>query len=556
VRTSSTIPTLVLVLAVLSPGAVLAEEVSRLPSPAWIEEPTDPPVFLEPQVRELGGYLSAEPGESKLDTNDAMVARLLRAEVTPLGGQIDDDRHGLFVRGPKEVRDLARRRVLAMREWLRGRTVIHVAAHRLDSPPTGAEEALAALDRGEGEPLFAFRLETRRGGITLAQDLSTRTFLSGLKAEVAQEASIAEPQPALLVTGNRVAVHCRPISSRAAVATLSLQISRLTGIDAVRTASGPVDLPEVRLLSFYGAIRLTKGQPRLLLFDHPFGEGSLAVLVTLSSVPDADGLPCALVDLAALAGWPDAAKTHFAAGVRGVEAEPRPTPVTPTREDGYTASEEMTEWLGQGGTDAWVLSPNLVAVTGEAKLVEEKIAELHRALARGEGLLRRAVLRKKWGQLTREAWFDAATGELDVDRSAREEWHTDLRLPFLAHTPVLLLRGTWRRFLVGQKVEIAQAAAVFQPQVGTLFEGEALCLARSEHDPTPSISRTTSRLVDYERRELPVRKDVLGRRTAEGDHLVDLLGTSESFQEIRLDGRKAVSLRRVGDEAVVEMWGR
>jgi hypothetical protein len=431
-----------------------------------------------------------------------------------------------------------------------------VTVAHLREPPADEAAVRAALRNREGSIVFRGRFATRRGETCVLEETSSRLLVAAMEVEVAQEASIADPRSALFITGVRVAVHCRPLTGDTAVTSLSLHLSGEPDVEEVRTSSGTIHLPEVPFLSLFGALLLTEGRPELLLVPHPFEEGTLAVLVRLSSLPAyPEGSP-RLLDLAAVAGWPDAKQVWQPAGsFVSVSRPDTGQPTAPEREEGYHVSGRLDDLLREG-SEYRRIGLDLVAVGGKPEDAARRADPLLAGVAASRSILRRSVLTLPWEQLVAAPWFDPATGEVDLEASALAGWREDLRLPHLATTPLILMDGIYRRFLAREDVEIAQAAAILKPIAGTHVEGESLLAVGEEGAERLSVNSSASELLGRTRRELSVRKDVVGRREAERDHFVDLLDTRESDLRLTIGRDPVVAVRRTGDRAILTVWSR
>lgn len=564
------------VVVALAVPALAGPEQAVIPVPEWTFEHGSPPVFDRPEVWILDGNRFPAP-PTALDRTPygytaAGIANLLAAEVREAGGRIEAAEDELRVTGSDGAVDLARRRVAAIDRFLSGRSSVAVS---LVAVPDGdlagiLDAALVArrLEDGTADLLWIERFDLHRGEGALRESLTDRSFVLDLDTEVAQQASIADPISAVLRTGRRVFIACRSLSGEEAVVTLSLGLSHLPDdIRVEQLATGTLDLPEVPFLSLTTDIRLARGATEVIVVDHPFEPGLLAVLVSLGDVPAAEDLPFTLVDLAALAGNPDVAATFQETGVvseddygrNGYDEAYGPGPNTLRNE----AVDSLVQGLEDAGLNVVQLSPAVVAFTGSAA-----------ARARAEGLLSRAgtaltvarrTFRLPWSRLQRSSWFDPVTGTVDAGTLARAvapdeglERAGTVVAPMAGGTPFLLRSGTWRRFLAAMDVEIAQGAAIIDPVVRSHFEGEALLVRRSSMGGSDALTvvRSGCVLLDLETRELDVRMDIEGSRFNERDHRIDILTTAVTCGRFPLRKKGTSDVRRVGDEAVIDCWSR
>ncbi len=549
-----------------------------IPIPDWTLAPTSPPVFGTPDMVRLhqrtGAAESQAPDDTPWGETGDGIVDLLADEVRAAGGAIEEGNDVLLVSGLEEAVDLARRRVAAIDRFLTGRS--RVAVQLVALSPRGRPEDLRAADIGKGleagtaRLLWTGRFDLRRGEGGLRESLTERSFVCSHDAPVAQDASITEPRTALLRTGRRVFVSCRPVSGTEALVTLSLGLSRAPGeIREVQVATGSIDLPEVPFLSLTTDLRLAAGTSDVILVDHPFEPGLLAVVVSLLDLTPSDDLPFALVDLAALVGHPDAVDAFSTLGV-GVLPGEMPRPGGYDEEYGPASDERRKEIvssllaaLEETGVQVVGLSPVVVAIAGSAAARERAQGILARADTHGR--VTRLAYRLPWSELAAAAFFDPLTGAVATDvllRAAEQgeglERTGTLVAGMAGRTHLLLLRGTWRRFLESMEVSIAQGAALVRPVVGTYVDGEVIVVRPGDVGgrSRPWLSRSSSALLGLDTRDLEVRRDIMGERSDEWGHKFDVLHTADAHARFALDEEGSTDLHRVGETAVIHIWSR
>ena len=551
---------------------------TAIPIPEWTPAPTSPPVFGTPQiVRVVPGADGPErqvPDYAPWSDAASSLVELLADEVRTAGGELEEGDEAIIVTGSEEIVDLVRRRVGAVDRYLTGRSTVAVQLVALpmeDLPeePTAAD--IGGLVRSAPKSLlWTGRFELRRGEGGLREEVAERSFVFAHNADVAQHASIVELMTASLRTGRRVYVSSRPVSGEAAQLTLSVGLSRAPDeIRAVETSSGPIDLPEVAFFSLTTSLRVTVGASSVVVVDSPFGPGRIAVVVSLLQIAPSDDTPFSLVDLAALAGHPDVVDAAPALGV-GVLAHDAQRPGGYDDEYGPTADERRGELITAlletlEGTGARVvqLSPAVVAIGGPADARARVLSILSRADTQGR--ISRQTYRVPWNELVTTPGFDPITGEITAAELSEGAKGSDavertgpLALPVSGHTPLLLTSGTWRRFLEGMEVEIAEGAAVVRPVVGTYVAGEAIVMR--PHDSAlwrqPQITLARSEILGLVPRDLEVRRDIMGKRTDLSGHKLDILHTADSQVSILLVAPGATTLDRVGATSVIHLWSR
>ena len=128
------------------------------------------------------------------------------------------------------------------------------------------------------------------------------------------------------------------------------------------------------------------------------------------------------------------------------------------------AEQAILARLEKTGVEAHGIGLNTVALVGS----EEARGRAERVLASclTEVGLARASIELPWEELATRDWFDPVSGE--IERSALPRAEEDFRFVVLESTPLVLMRGVWSRFLAEVDVEIAQAAAIFEPIIGDI----------------------------------------------------------------------------------------
>ena len=514
-----------------------------VPVSGWPAEAVGPEVWSFPVLESIHLLdFMDEEGEGQSASGEAatMLAELFADELAEAGGDIEETAEGLRLSGPAAVVAGLRSRIEGISKFLEGRFSVSVALYGLAAGET-------APSKTAGELLFTAVLSGRRGETVLRESLDRRNLVVAHDAELAIGASVAEPMTADLVTGTRVAVQCRALESGAADVVLSVHLSRaVEEIRRVRTAAGDLDLPEVPFLSFTAGMTAERGKSVTTTVPSPFGDGSIAAVVTLLEAPSATGTDLALIDLVAAAGHPDVADGYLAPGYQPpLDAEGPDAP----REWGDRRSEAIghsVDTLYGAEIETVRLNDTVLALVGPAADVARA-----REIIGGPRSRRftRETARLEFAKLARAEWFDPITGAVTGSPPglARDTGAT------VSKTPFVLLRGTWRRIVTTLDVEVAQSAAMVESKVFPHFEGESL-LVLAGAAGSAVVRTAEGRIVSHETAMLEVRLDIDGKRSTDASNLVDILRTAFAETDLEFGPEPAVQILKVGAEAVVHRF--
>jgi hypothetical protein len=550
-----------LVAAALGAGSSAARAGDEAPrefvdAPASAFVGASPTWFGLPEVR----WLDEGPGEREptLYTFEDEVRGLFAEEVEAAGGVLEhgDGAPRVLVSGAPAAAELFRTRVADLARALDGRVVVEVSVVRV---PAGAPEprdrdALLALARSTGaEVLFGERMTLRRGETARRESVERRTFVSGVDAEVAEEASIVPTVVNELTTGRRLSVQARPLPSGRVALQVALHLSRPEAPPRRDGASSRgIDLPEVRFLSLAAPLLLAEGEASLARVPDPFGDGSVLVRVAVVQGPAAAQGPWRLGDLRAVAGEAGPEQTYAPPGWIGGDLVPEPAADEGLAERIDAAQTQLTN----AGVTFTPLAAGLVALKGGPVTVFEEVFEG----ALRTGALTRRTLRLDAAKLGVAPWFDPldgrVTGDVPADAGIAG---APLRLPLRADTPTVLLVGTWRRVVSDLDVEIAQAAVAVQPDVDSHFEGEAVLarLVRSApgKPPVVEVTHRTCAVLERVQRPAVLRTQVYGRDGSDPGTTLDVLTTAASRAKIAVGRGTPATVRTEGAAAVLDLWG-
>jgi hypothetical protein len=512
----------------------------------WPESPTEIPeirVFGAPQVRFDGDEVEEHRPVDlvRRSFKETAVDWLLGDEVRALGGKVVTTADAVLVSGSEEALAFAGRRWQAVTRFVTGRARLTVSLFEAGSALDATDPAAlaASLAKTPDRPVWTARFATIRGRTAIRESVTSHPFVMGHEAQLAQWAAIVQPVTGVLITGRRLAVQCRPLSSHEAAVTLSLHVSADPGgMEPVNLPGGTIHLPEVEFLSVLAEMRLAPGKPQAILLPHPTRDGHLAVVVTVDGLPSDEDRPVGLFDVLALTGHPGRAIPVVSESDGGDE------PDAAGREGAVFARLLRIEDLGYGVED---LSHAVHCVMGKPA-EKRKIAQM--LASRGvRVVLRRERRSLPWLDLLKRPDFDPIRGTVDAGAGAPD---SRLLAPLVSGTPLQFLRGTWRRRLADLTAGTAQGAGIVSPVVKSHFEGESFRAWRVGEGV--SIHRKTTVLLSRERRDLRVFKDVEGRRGKEAGHLIDAFRVAETSARLHLGGGTTVDLRREGDRAVGEFF--
>jgi hypothetical protein len=429
-----------------------------------------------------------------------------------------------------------------------------------DPAAVDAAAVKTALAAGEAHVLASGRLAGRRGeSLDLDEVRSTRIAAAG-SIEAASYSSVCSPVIQTLVTGLRLRLTCRPLSPDRAAVTLGLM---LTGtpepLEEVRVGGTTIDLPAVPLVSLFTGLEIGKGESAVVAVSHPSESGSVAVVVTAEELlppPAAGELPFDLVDLAAAVGYPDARDALPPIGAFSREAESTSDdPSSTDRQD--ERIQELADRLEGFGLTVHQLTDRVAALTGPpaARVAgRELLAELS---AGGRLSLREARL--PWEEATRAPWFDPLTGRLTAPAAAKGlEWlgaverGPGFSAPVRGGTPLLILRGTWRRFVAGIRSQTADGAAVLGPRVAERLDG--IVIRATRRGDGLVVERAASVLLSRQARILAARTDENGVHREVSDQRVDAIRAAESRARFRLGAGEHSDLRREAGRAAADRF--
>jgi len=534
---NSRLPTLALLLVL---AGVASGETVTLDWPRAPDDIRDPVVFGAPEFRGAGvdEEAASKVGIVPYVLPPEAVSAILGEEVRTLGVRFAVSDAGVEVSGPSEATSLAVRRWKALVRFVTGRARVSVTlfsvpieAGRLDPA-----ELIRDVSKHPDRLVWSTRLETVRGVTSIRRALTSYGFVADQEAEVAQWAGIMAPLGGIVRTGRMVAVQCRPLSSREAVVTLSIHASLAPeGLEPITLHGGTIQLPRVRFLSATTEMRLSAGKPEVLLLPAPSGEGLLAAVVTVDSLPPDADRPEGLVDLVAAVGHPTATLPPLADGWREETGDYSPL------FDAMLARQVAYEDRGH----------TVAEVTKSVSLVFDEEKGQGSAVGTPATVgkrLRRTVRRLPWADLLKRPDFDPIRGLVAPDAGVLSSRTV---APTHAGTPLLLVRGTWQRILATLEVEVAQGSALVDPEVRSLVTGEVL-RARRGGDRTV-IHRRTRTVLSSERRDPGVFKDVEGRRGWERKHFIDAPRIAETDARFLVGAKTVIDLRREGDSATVEV---
>lgn len=499
------LPVVAVALLTVSAAAVArASDEVRLPAPVSRFEQTSLPRFTKPDLvpfDEADEEGAPEPtAESLASGLEPWLAEMMEAA----GGEAWSEGDDLVLKGPAEAVARARELVAAVDAYVNGPVVLKFSVVHLRDRADSAD-VRAAVRAGRGAVVFAERLRIARLEPAVRERLDHRLVLVAVSTEVAENAATSDPEPGVLRTGLRAGARVRALAGRSAAMEVSMQLSRLEEIQAVRLSWGEVDLPRVRFASIAAPVVLAVGETAVLTVAHPWEDGDLAVVMELLEVPVLAAMPFTLVDLGD-AGDPD-------------------------------------EALGRLPEEAVRLTSTLAALPLGTETAQTFLREC------------RWVTRRTWDVSAADILADEHYDPLDgtVDRAAlggallpAGSSRAAFRLPVATGTDTVCVSGTWRRVISDYSVEIASGAATTQPFVEAVTVGDVVHLGRSASGVV-TARWSASRVVRDELRALVVRRDIGGERVEEERDRLSAFESRVQSGLLVVDPAQPLQARRSGE---------
>lgn len=514
--------------------------------------------FGLPEVRELVRELAVgdDPGSARMPTGFASeICVLLEDEVGEAGGTVhSQDPFRISVAGSAAAATLVRARVAEIAAAIDAPVVVEVHVARLpaDAPSDVGRDALRELVRaGRAEMVFGERATLRRGETLRRDAIERRTFVSGVAAEVAQEAAIAPTRTHEMTMGRRLAVHARALPSGRVALDVALHLARPDDTAGASGSSNGIDLPAVRFVSVAFPLLLAEGASGEARVPDPFGDGSVLVRVTLVKGPAPTEGPWRVLDLHVPAGGVAAQHAHATPG--WLDAELGAEAVADEERDART--DACASRLLEAGSESVGIAPGVVAVKGGALGAFEEVFEPELRT----GVVARAVQRIDAAKLAAAPWYDPLDGRVvgEIPAGAART-SAPIRLPVRGDGPSLCLVGTWRRLVADVTVELAQAAYAVVPDVRGHFEGEAvlasLPAARDGRPATADVRHATCTILSRVQRPALLRSQVYGREVNDDGTKLDALTAATSRARVPAGRAAVTTVRREGADAVLETW--